>query len=125
MARALKDYQQYMWTLRDEDNKMLVEEALLTAQTMSAGRNAYLTDLNVVELKRLGVGKIYRTLAEEVEKSGGLAGYSMRYENGDLSEGFLKYAERVLKTDEEIAAVLSGEAYKLRGVRKTKSKGLV
>jgi len=114
MARALKDYQQYMWTLRDEDNKMLVEEALLTAQTMSAGRNAYLTDLNVVELKRLGVGKIYRTLAEEVEKSGGLAGYSMRYENGDLSEGFLKYAERVLKTDEEIAAVLSGEAYKLK-----------
>ena len=113
MVAALKDYQQYVWTLRDEDNRMLVEEALLTAQAEGSGRMQYLTDLNIVELKRLGVGNIYRALAEEVEKSGGIAGYSMRYENGELSAGFLKYAERVLKTDEEIAAVISGESYKL------------
>lgn len=104
----------------EEMNELTLQEALVAAKLTDerTGTSSYLTEMTMSQLKNAGIDKILTTYGKEVEAAGGLNGVNIwaDKENGVLSEiGYDYLFEKIRKQgDEEINAVLSGEAYSLQ-----------
>lgn len=97
-----------MQKIYDEMNTIAAQQALYSAKS----GESYLADMTVGELKRLGVDEIIAITAEELEKAGV---YSMDVfdSNGNVTETAKTLIKKTLMSDNEIAAVLSGQSYTL------------
>lgn len=104
----------------EEMNDLVLQEALVSAKVVNEdkGESIYLTDMTMAQLKNFGPDKILATYAEAIEEAGGLEGKELwaDKDKGILSEAGYSYLfEEIRKQgDEEINAVLSGEAYTLQ-----------
>lgn len=104
----------------EEMNELTLQEALVAAKLTDerTGTSSYLTEMTMSQLKNAGIDKILTTYGKEVEAAGGLNGVNIwaDKENGVLSEiGYDYLFEKIRQQgDEEINAVLSGEAYTLQ-----------
>lgn len=104
----------------EEMNDLVLQEALVSAKVVNEDKNEsiYLTDMTMAQLKNFGPDKILATYANAIEEAGGLEGKELwaDKEKGILSEAGYSYLfEEIRKQgDEEINAVLSGEAYTLQ-----------
>lgn len=104
----------------EEMNELTLQEALVAAKLTdeSTGTSSYLTEMTMSQLKNAGIDKILTTYGKEIEAAGGLNGVNIwaDKENGVLSEiGYDYLFEKIRQQgDEEINAVLSGEAYSLQ-----------
>lgn len=104
----------------EEMNELTLQEALVAAKLTDerTGTSSYLTEMTMSQLKNAGIDKILTTYGKEVEAAGGLNGVNIwaDKENGVLSEiGYDYLFEKIRQQgDEEINAVLSGEAYSLQ-----------
>ena len=110
-----------------EMNELTLQEGLVDANV----KGSYLTDMTIEQLKNIGIEKMLTAFAESVDKYGGLIGLDVwdkdqtkLSESGEeqkkLSESGYDYLfEQIRKQgDEEINAVLSGEAYTLEEILK-------
>ena len=104
----------------EEMNELTLQEALVAAKLTDekTGTNSYLTEMTMAQLKNAGIDKILTAYGKEIEAAGGLNGVNIwaDRENGVLSEtGYNYLFEKIRKQgDEEINAVLSGDAYSLQ-----------
>ena len=100
----------------DEMNEITLQEAFVASNFENNGTKSYLSEMTMAQLKNVGVDKILETYGKAVEEAGGLQGVNIWAEDGSLSEAGYNYLfEKIrLQGDEEINAVLSGEAYSLQ-----------
>lgn len=105
---TLRSIKGQMQKIYDEMNTIAAQQALYSAKS---GEN-YLADMTIGELKRLGVDEIISITAQELEKAGV---YSMDVfdSNGNVTEVAKNLIKKTLMSDNEIAAVLSGQSYTL------------
>lgn len=97
-----------------EMNDLTLQEALINAKD----RDKYITEMSIAELKHVGIDEILTSYANAIKDSGGLKGIGIWADAGQtkLSEAGYEYLFEQLKKqgDEEINAVLRGEAYTLQ-----------
>lgn len=108
MSDSLKSMIELQNKMRDEVNDQEVEIAFESA-IVTSGK--YLSELNYAQLKQLGVKGIYDTLYEQLGEDT-LIGLQIQ-ENGEYTKAFINKANKILKQDEEISAILSGKGYTL------------
>lgn len=104
-----------------EMNELTLQEGLISAKV---GDN-YLTDMTIEQLKNIGVEEMLTAFAESVDESGGLIGLDVwNKDQTKLSNtGYDYLFEQIRKQgDEEINAVLSGEAYTLEEALNLRNK---
>jgi len=106
--QELKDYRAYLQTLINQQNQLTIEASLI-ATKVGTGSGDYLLDMNIEQLKQLGITGIYEALAKQVEADGGLLNMAVFTDDGKLSEEFINAVTKQLKTDAEISSVLTGE----------------
>ena len=109
--KVLQDYSAYIASENAKTNKLAIQEGLLLARDTATGN--YLMDMGISELKGYHIEELYEMLADAVNASE-LFGMSTRDSAGNLTEEFIKMATQVMRTDAELASVLSGESLTLR-----------
>lgn len=109
--KVLQDYSAYIASENAKTNKLAIEEGLVLAQDNTTGK--YLMDMGIPELEGYHIAELYEILADAVNDSE-LFGMSTRDSSGNLTEEFIKMATQVMRTDAELASVLSGESLTLR-----------
>lgn len=102
----------------DEMNELTLQEAFVASNFDNNGTKSYLSEMTMAQLKNVGVDEILTTYGKAVEEAGGLQGVNIWAEDGSLSEAGYNYLFEKIRQqgDEEINAVLSGEAYTLQEV---------
>lgn len=131
-TNKIAQYQQLIDLLekqRDLENEMTTEINDLTLQEALVSTNINgesLPDMTIEELKNMGNDRLLTEYAKEIEKSGGLAGVNL-WADDDKSKlslsGYNYLFDEIRKQgDEEINAVLAGDAYTLEEVLKMRSK---
>lgn len=131
-TNKIAQYQQLIDLLerqKDLENEMTTEINDLTLQEALVSSNVngdYLSDMTIEELKNMGNDRLLTEYAKEIEKSGGLTGINL-WADRDKSKlslsGYNYLFDQIRKQgDEEINAVLAGDAYTLEEVLKMRSK---
>lgn len=126
LKNRILDYQAYIQNQIDTENKQTVEAALLSARrdyNISAREDIsaqYLTSMTIGQLKNMNLTDIYKSIAQAIEDDADLkltqmyAYYIDERGEKQLSDQFIKIVNQAIQNqDEEIAAVLNGEAYTL------------
>ena len=100
----------------NEVNELTLQEALITAKEEKSGK--YISEMSIEELKNVGIDEILTIYAKAIEEAGGLAGVSVWADSNKtkLDESGYNYLYEQLRKqgDEEINAVLGGQAYTLQ-----------
>lgn len=109
MNNTLQRYIDQQQAVIDSMNKAYVDLALTEAKS---GEN-YLTEMNIAQLKELGITGIYKAIADALESEGGLINIDTYTAAGEFTDAFISEVTSKLKEDEEIAAALRGENYSL------------
>lgn len=127
LKNSVADYQSYIQNQIDAENKQVIETALLSArrnygvaEQEDVGAQ-YLTTMTIGQLKNMSLTDIYASVAKAIADDRDLDLTQMYAYYTDsttgkqqLSDQFIKLVTQVIQSqDEEIAAVLSGEAYTL------------
>ena len=106
--------------INNELNQLTQEQALITAKV----GDKYLTDMSIVALQNAGQDAIIKAYAEAIKENGGLLGYELFDNEGNLTDAGYDYLLGQLKQsgDDEIDSVLSGGAYTLSEILTLRKK---
>lgn len=96
----------------DKLNDITMQEALVVANV----NGKKLSNMSIEELKSMGIDNVIDVFAEALKKRGGIQGVNLYDTEGNLSQIGYEYLFNYLRKlgDEEITAVLSGDAYTLK-----------
>ena len=109
MVTALQQYMNQQQAVIDQMNKAYVDLALTEAKS----GDKYLTEMNISQLKNLGITGIYKAISDALESEGGLINIDTYDAAGNFTDAFISEVTSKLKEDEEIAAALRGDNYSL------------
>ena len=114
LAESLQSMIELQNKIREEVNQTRIEIGVEAARLVDENgvKGQYLTELNIGQLKQLGIKGIYDLVAKEIGETG-LIGLQMKDSSGKYTQAFLDKASSILKQDEEIKSILSGESYTL------------
>lgn len=115
LINSLKSQNSILNQIREETNKLTLEQAFVSAKGVVGGREKSLSSMTVAELKYLGVDEILRIFGESIMANGGLKGENFYGLNGEISSSGYEFLMKKLRAqnDDEINAVLSGKSYTL------------
>lgn len=115
---ALKEQNALISQMMDERNNISLQQGLIDAKY----EDQYLQDMSIAQLKNLGIDQILQIIGESAEKHG-FKGQTL-FDNGKLTDAGYDFLVREVKNlgDDEISAVLSGQAYTLSEALKLREK---
>ena len=105
--------------LKEQNKEKAAEAILQTKYNFGNGKEEYLTNLNIQQLKNIGPAGIINAVAKQLLENGGMEGYFMYNDKDAAREGssLTKYAENILKdviTDNEtLQNIFNGGVYTL------------
>lgn len=123
LINSLKEFKQIETQLVEEANELTLQEALIDSKY---GNDSYLSDMTIEELKNIGNDEILLNYAKAIENAGGIQGMNVWADESKtkLSTAGYEYLFTKIRQqgDEEINAVLGGEAFSLEEVLKLRNK---
>jgi len=127
LINSLKEFKQIESQLIDETNELTLQEAFISSYyTNSRGDKSDLSDMTIEELKNIGNDEILLNYAKAIEEAGGIQGMNVWADESKtkLSTAGYDYLFTKMRQqgDEEINAVLSGEAFSLEEALKLRNK---
>lgn len=126
VIEQIKEYKSALTELQaayDEINSTIVQTALLMTQiTVGMGEGAKQVSLltaNLGQLKEIGKEGIWEAVAQELEKQGGLYGYSIYSEEGKA------LIEQAIKSNATLYSIWTGQAYTLSEAIKSSNQEIL
>lgn len=118
LLATLKEQNAMISQMMDERNDISLRQGLIDAKY----QDQYIQDMSIAQLKNLGNEQILQAIGESAEDHG-FDGYTL-FDNGKLTDAGYDYLMRQVKNlgDDEISAVLSGQAYTLSEALKLRER---